>query len=151
MAKIVEFLETNKLVKLVESVDTWEEAVTLCFEGLLADGYINKEYIPKVIKMGKELHFHFLLAPGLAMPHARPEDGAVKTGVSLLIVKNGVHFEDHQHNPVHCLIGLCAVDGNAHLEFMMEIASLFGDESIIDTLKKANSVEEILEILIKNQ
>ncbi|MGL5254805.1 MAG: PTS sugar transporter subunit IIA [Brevinema sp.] len=148
-------LEGLDSIQIVDELSSWEDAVRLSFQPLLTKGLITENYIEETIKKGKEFNFYFLIAPQLGMPHSRPEDGVLKTGVSLLIIKNGVEFESHQHNPIYCLIGLSAIDNSQHIDIMMAISELFGDnDSIINELRQAENKNQVVNILkrgVKNE
>lgn len=146
--QIFEKLEELESIQIVNDVDTWQTSIELCFKPLLEKKFITPQYISSVKQQGQELNFYFILTLGLAMPHARPEEGVLKNGLSFLLIKNGVQFEDHCFNPVYCLIGLAAKDSDSHISIMMNIAELFGDNpKIIDRLKECSTKNEILTIL----
>ena len=39
---------------------------------------------------------YIIILPGLAIPHTRPEHGAIKTGASVLKINEGVLFPDNK-------------------------------------------------------
>lgn len=69
---------TPDKIKVINSIDSWENAVRLAAEPLLMQGYIAGSYIEAILQSHKELGPYYVLAPGLAMPHARPEQGVKK-------------------------------------------------------------------------
>ena len=50
-------------------------------------------YVEGIIKAVKELGPYIIISDGLAMPHTRPEDGALDIGCSLITLKEPVLFE----------------------------------------------------------
>jgi len=146
----IEAIKKLDSVQVVDTVESWEKAISLCFAPLLEKNIITENYIQQVISKGEELNFYFLLAPGLGMPHSRPEDGVLEIGISLLIIKKGVQFATHQHNPIYCLIGLAAINNDKHIDILMEISELFGDnENIIEQLIMTSQTSEVIELLIR--
>ncbi len=146
--KLYEKLEELNSIQIVDNVESWQEGIKLCFDPLLKKQYISNNYIDSVIQKGIDLNFYFLLTQNMAMPHSRPEDGVNESGVTLLIVKEGVKFGDHEFNPVYCLIGLAAKDSDSHISIMMDISELFGDNpNIIDRLRACITKEEVINIL----
>ncbi len=71
-------------IQIVDSVSDWKQAIRLSAQPLLAKETITEEYVEAIFKSHQELGPYYVLAPGLAMPHARPEQGAIKNGLSLL-------------------------------------------------------------------
>ena len=47
---------------------------------------------------------YYVLGPGLAMPHARPEDGVNRLGLALTVLKEGVNFGSEGNDPVRLLV-----------------------------------------------
>lgn len=74
-------------ITIVSEISSWQEAVQLSAAPLLAAQAIGSEYVDAIIRSHEEIGPYYVLAPGLAMPHARPEQGVHKTGLSLLYVK----------------------------------------------------------------
>ncbi len=82
-------------------------------------------------------------APGLAMPHARPEEGAKGLGLSLLKLEEGVSFHTEEFDPVDVIILLAAPDKHSHIEMISALAELFSSEKDLHELHQARNVEEI--------
>lgn len=75
MEKTANLLATlGDKIGLVEKVKDWKEAVRLSGELLLRDGCIEPRYIDGMIKTCEELGPYIAICPGVAIPHARPED-----------------------------------------------------------------------------
>ena len=81
---------------------------------LLAKNYISENYIQAIKDSTISNGPYYILAPGVAMPHARPECGALKTGMSLTLLKQGVYFPGNDE-PIKLLIGLSAADADSHI------------------------------------
>ena len=60
----------------------WRDAVRQAGKLLLNAGAITESYIDAMINMVEAEGAYMLVAPGVAMPHARPQDGALKNGIS---------------------------------------------------------------------
>lgn len=98
---------TPDKINVINAIDNWKNAVRLAAEPLLAQGYMAEHYIEAILKSHAELGPYYLLAPGLAMPHARPEQGALRNGLSLLHIKEGISFGSTENDPVYVIIMLC--------------------------------------------
>ncbi|HDR2712243.1 TPA: PTS sugar transporter subunit IIA, partial [Enterobacter asburiae] len=90
---------------------------------------------------------YYVLAPGLAMPHARPEEGAKGLGLSLLKLKQGVSFGAGEFDPVDVIIMLAAPDKHSHIEMISALAELFSSDEDMEKLHQANTLEEIKTII----
>ena len=106
----------------------------------------------EVLDNGATYRFHLRddVAPGLAMPHGRPEEGVKKTGFALVTLKTPLVFNHEDNDPVDILITMAAVDATTHQEVgIMQIVNLFDDEANFDRLRACRSEQEVLD-LIKN-
>ena len=95
---------------LQDSVESWPQALELCAKPLLDLQVIAPEYVTAIIEQHQTLGPYYVLAPGLAMPHARPEEGAKGLGLSLLKLKQGVSFGAGEFDPVDVIVMLAAPD-----------------------------------------
>ncbi|MGB9724896.1 MAG: PTS sugar transporter subunit IIA [Nitrososphaeria archaeon] len=137
----------NNRIRIIKSVSTWEEAVNIGGLLLLNDGIITPQYINKMIEVSKQLGPYVVVAPGIAIPHARPEDGANKFGVSLLVVKNGVNFNSH-NDPVFLVLSFATPDKTSHLRFLSELAIILQNSTeIASIIKNFDTSKEIVDYL----
>lgn len=137
-------------IKLNIEVDTWEDAVKAGGELLVKNGYVKLEYIDAMIKAVKEIGPYIVIAPGIAMPHARPESGAIKIGLSLVTLKKPINFGNRENDPVRIVISLCAVDHLTHLKALSELVQLLRDEKFITTVLNSKDNKEIMEYINSN-
>lgn len=138
---------TPDKINVINSIDNWKNAVRLSAEPLLAQGYMAEHYIEAILKSHEELGPYYLLAPGLAMPHARPEKGALRNGLSLLHIKEGISFGSTENDPVYVIIMLCARSGNEHITMIGELAELFSDQQKLERLLKADDIKAIQAVI----
>ncbi|WP_064605375.1 PTS sugar transporter subunit IIA [Streptobacillus moniliformis] len=131
-------------VVVIERVKDWEEAIKIAALPLVERKNIKEEYIFKMIESVKKLGFYIVITDDIAMPHARPEDGVLETGVSFLKVNEAVEFGD---NKLHLIFVLAAKDKNTHIDVITELLEIFQDNDKISKLKEANKLEEILKII----
>ena len=142
---LLDSLKENNSVILKKEAETWEEAIKVCMQPLLDKGTIEQEYVDAIIERTKELGPFYILAPGLAMPHERPEKGVNKDCFSFVTLKEPVTFPDGQE--VDILIGLAATSTDIHNgEAIPQIVTLFDDEDAFDKIRAAQTNEDIYKI-----
>lgn len=134
---------TPEKIKVIDTVDDWKTAVRLSAEPLLVQGFISESYIDAIFRSHAELGPYYVLAPGIAMPHARPEQGAIKNGLSLLHIKEGVSFDADENDPVYVVIMLCACSGDEHINMITALAEIFSDEERLARLLKTADYDSI--------
>ncbi|MFP1723596.1 PTS sugar transporter subunit IIA [Lonsdalea quercina] len=138
---------TPKTIHIVDRVSRWQEALMLAAEPLLADDAITQDYIEAIVATHQTSGPYYVIAPGLALPHARPEQGARKNGLSLLCIRKGVNFESAENDPVTVVIMLCALSGDEHIRMITELAALFSDEESLQQLLTASSLPAIQAVI----
>lgn len=137
-------LEGN--IQIMDSVADWKESIRIAGKSLLGKNIITENYIKAMIESIEKLGFYVILRENLAMPHARPEEGTLGTGVSLLKLNEPVHYGESK---VQLVFVLATKDANSHLETLMQLMELFQDDESIEKLIKAQNYDEILEIIKK--
>ncbi len=134
-----DFLKGN--IKIVESVDNWQKAIKLASQSLIDNGNIKPQYVDAIIETTNKNGPYYILTDGMAMPHARPENGVIKTGISFLKVTNGVKF-DNVEKKVYLLFTLAAEDANGHQDAIAQLADFLDDEEKMKKLIEENLTEE---------
>lgn len=122
-----ESLIENNAVKLNQTAANWQEAIKIGTDMLVASGAIEPRYYDNIISKINEMGPYIILAPGLAMPHARPEEGVLKTAFALVTLAEPIYF-DGEDEPVSVLVTLAGSDSDKHMEGIMEITQVFEDE-----------------------
>jgi PTS system ascorbate-specific IIA component len=134
-------------ITLQDSVENWPQALEQCARPLLEMNVITPEYVTAIVEQHHALGPYYVLAPGLAMPHARPEEGAKGLGLSLLKLKQGVSFGAGEFDPVDVIIMLAAPDKHSHIEMISALAELFSSDNDLAELHNAQTLEEIKTII----
>lgn len=147
-----ELLNSSR-IKFVEKVADWREAITVASEPLLEQGFIEKQYITSMIESVEEFGPYIVLSPHVAVPHATPDKGVKRLGMSLLRLEDSVDFnlkEDKDGDKfVNLIFVLAPIDSQAHLKSLAQLANILDEESIIRKINEAKSPDEIMEIIDK--
>lgn len=137
----------EQTIQLQDSVENWPQALEICARPLLEMNVIAPEYITAIVEQHQKLGPYYVLAPGLAMPHARPEEGAKGLGLSLLKLKKGISFGAGEFDPVDVIVMLAAPDKHSHIEMISALAELFSSDEDMAQLHVATTREEIKAII----
>ncbi|OCG72330.1 hypothetical protein A9G43_01960 [Gilliamella sp. Occ3-1] len=138
---------TSQTVNIVNSVDDWKAAIQLCAKPLLKNKNISPDYIQAIFHLHESIGPYYVLAPGIAMPHARPEQGVNQLGLSMLLVKKGVKFNSEENDPVYLITLLAASDSTSHIEILTKLAALFGETNDIQKIFNAQTPAQILSVI----
>lgn len=143
---LYELLKHN-LIKVNVEATNKEEAIKAVGQLMLDGDFVEPEYIDAMVDMANENVSYIVITNGVAMPHARPSDGAKKICSALITLKEPVKFGHETNDPVKLLIALAATDSSSHLELMQDIATVFDDEALVEKMKNSQSEEEIIELV----
>jgi mannitol/fructose-specific phosphotransferase system IIA component (Ntr-type) len=130
-----------------QAADDWREALGISAGLLLKDGYITDNYLQAICANHEQLGPYMVIAPGICLAHARSEDGALKTGASLLTLNPPVAFGNEMNDPVWFLLCLAAEDSAGHLQALMELTELLMDEAKMAQIRLADTSESIWTII----
>ncbi|WP_432408225.1 PTS sugar transporter subunit IIA [Wukongibacter sp. M2B1] len=143
---ISEFIKLDTIETNVK-VNTWQEAVQRAGDLLLKAGAVEKGYIDAMINKVKELGTYIVIAPNIAMPHARPEDGVKRTAISIMTLDEGIDFGHEKNDPVKLVIALAAVDNKSHIDTLARLMEILGDANILNNILRSKSPKELYEYI----
>jgi mannitol/fructose-specific phosphotransferase system IIA component (Ntr-type) len=127
--------------------DSWEEAVRACGRLLVDTGAVEDRYVDAMLDVVREMGPYIVIAPGIAMPHARPTDGVHHNAFSLVRLRTAVEFGNADNDPVTLLVGLAAVDKDQHVTALRQLVSLIGDRHNVETMRNADGPDEITRLI----
>ena len=135
-------------IDIVKSVSNWEEAIRKGAQLLLDNKCIEPRYVDSIIKNIKETGPYIVLGDGMAMSHARPEDGVLKNGITLLKISDGLDFDEK--NKVFLLFTLAAENNDHHQDLVEEIADLLNESEKIKRIMYDDLTDlEIYDIILQ--
>ncbi len=118
-----------------------EDIIRLCGSLLNKSGYVEEPYIESMI--ARDAGFSVAIGNLISIPHAEKEAACYikKTGMCVLTYPDGLDWDG---TPVKLVIGIAAL-GDEHLEILSNIVETLEEESDVEALVAANSVEKIIE------
>ncbi len=140
-------LLTAERVATKVRVDNWEHAVRAIGRLMVDSGVVEERYIDGMIHTAKELGPYIVIAPGLALPHSRPEDGVLEPCMALITLDPHIEFGNPDNDPVDLVIAFGAVDNEQHVEALRDMATILSEPGNLEALRAAETKEEILEVM----
>lgn len=135
----------KEFVKVERNIINWEEAVKKAAEPLLKNEYIEPRYIDSMISNIHQNGAYVVIVPGFAMPHSSPEDGVKKTGIAVLKLVEPVMFPEE--NEVKLITVLASENPDTHMNIIMTLTDVLGDEELMEKIYNTNDIDELLELL----
>jgi ascorbate PTS system EIIA or EIIAB component len=137
----------DEAVVLGVEVADWREAVRSAGSALTSAGIATPAYADEMIRMIEEHGPYVVIAPGLALAHARPGPAVIRDGIAVAILATPVDFGHPYNDPVSVVIALAVRTADAQLALVAQLANAFNDSSAITDLALAGSVEDVQQIL----
>ncbi|MCM3714136.1 BglG family transcription antiterminator [Alkalihalobacillus oceani] len=131
-------------ISLRHSAPSWEDALRLAAEPLVRGGVVEERYVEALVR-NPVRDPYIIIAPGLAIPHAAPEEGAREVGMSLLRLQKPVAFTAEED--VQLMIVIAAVDKQQHIRALRQLFKLAASEKDRKRLIEANTVAEIYDMI----
>lgn len=128
---------------------TVDAALELTCSKLVEQGKVEATYLEAIKQKHKEIGAYYVLAPKIAMPHARPEDGVNEAALQITVFKNGVDLESEDNGNVFFSVTLAALDSDSHIQTIVALSELFQNDDDIDAIIGAENESAIAEILNK--
>lgn len=144
---MIENLLNQSTVKLKAEAKTWQEAGRITGKLLLDSNLIDQEYIERTIEGVYEFGPYIVLAPGMALFHARPESSVKEICLSMATLKTPVEFGAGDKDPVDLIFVLGAIDDSSHLELMAELMKILQDSKLIENIKNEENVDKVLDMI----
>ncbi|MEH0671157.1 PTS sugar transporter subunit IIA [Vibrio owensii] len=141
----------NNSIKLQAKASNWREAIKIGTDMLIASGAIQPSYHDAIISSVEELGPYICIVPNLALPHARPENGVIRTAFALVTLEEPIYFEG-EDEPVDVLITLAGSSSDEHMEGLMEVTQVLDDEDSetgvdLDKLRRCRSKTDVFNVI----
>ena len=127
--------------------DDWRGAVRLAGDALARSGAATPAFAEEMIRVIEEFGPYVVIAPGLALAHARPGPETLADGLSVVTLATPVSFGHAHNDPVSVVLGLSATNSDGHIAGVAGLANVFNDAGAISRLAAATSADEVLAIM----
>jgi len=141
-------LMRENLVDVDVEVHDWEEAIRAAGKLMVEDGAVEPRFVDAMVRVKEEFGPYIVVAPGIALPHAKPEDGVKQASIAVIRLKNTVEFGNKDNDPVYLVVALAAVDNKQHIEGLRQLSSVLGNNDKIKAIQEARTREELLNIFL---
>ena len=140
--KLAEAFGENSIRVLAAALDR-EHAIELAGDLLVASGRVTPDYTTAMVEVLDTHGPYFVIAPGIALAHAKPSESVLATGLSLVTLAEPIMFGNEANDPVKLVFALCAVDHDSHIQMLGELSTLLSDNESVNILLNAGDTEHI--------
>lgn len=138
---------TEDRIRCGVSATDWREVVRLTGMVMEDASLIQARYTQAMIELIEEAGPYLVIAPGIALLHARPDDGVRRAGMVLLTLSTPVAFGHSSNDPVWLVIGLAAESNKAHIHAMADLATLLSKPGILEDMRDCSTSQEMIGLI----
>lgn len=129
-------------VQIINKAEDWKDAVRQSVTPLEKGGYVKPEYKEAIISGIEKLGPYIVVAPNVALPHARPEQGVIKSQIAVTLFKENVVFGKREAE-AKLFVALAAEDSNSHLNALMRISDILQDEEKVERILQEEDPDKL--------
>lgn len=133
---------TEENILLNQSSETWEEAVIKGGEILLHNGYVSKKYVDSLAENIKKYGSYVVISEGIALPHSKTDNAVLKTGMSLVTLKEPVIFPGDKK--VSIILSFSSFDMNEHFTALSDLNELIFGHEFFENIMKAKYPKDVI-------
>lgn len=132
-------LFSSERILLDKEITDWKEGIIAAGELLLWQKKITVNYLQQMIDLVIKYGPYIVIAPGIALAHASPQDGVIEPAISLLRLKQPVAFGNHQYSPVSIILACAVYDTPEYANILIRLMTLLRRPDFSVMMKSADS------------
>lgn len=135
-----------RYIKITDQKLEWKQAMQEASDDLRKDGYFDTKYVEEAIENVEEYGNYIIVSKGIALAHASNKgSGVYEDGISLLVAKNGIFFEDG--DIVYLMFFFSQKGETDYLDLFKEIIELGKNQDNIEKIKKLGEGADVYSLI----
>lgn len=147
---LVDILD-EKIILLNQECTSARDAIKLSGNIMLNRGYFDSNYLYNVIENHSyDSYDNYIIAPQIALPHTRPENGSLRVGLGITSLVKPIKFGNKFSGKVKYIFTLSAVDKTSHLKVLEDLMKLINNSQFFDLMDKGDKravIDFIVQVL----
>lgn len=139
--------EVVKAMRLRSTATSWEDVTRQAGDLLVQQGIAQPHYTDAMIALIRRHGPYMVIAPGIALLHALPREGALRLGMALVTLRRPVPFGHTSNDPVDIVFAFACIDPHGHLRALAQMVGLLDDPTAIHALRHAREAHEVRALL----
>lgn len=144
---LIDLLLPENIILNAEA-NTWQDVIRLAAGPLEEKNLIKPEFCNAMIRITEEYGAYTLLAPGVVLLNARPNDGVNKLCMSMLTLEHPVDFGEESNISIAFVLG--ASDNHTHLNALYQLSQICNNTEFITSLQKCSRTSEVIREIWRN-
>jgi ascorbate PTS system EIIA or EIIAB component len=150
-APVLSEILTKDMIQFTDQSLDWQSAIRMAAQPLQATHKIKNCYVDAMIQKVTDIGAYIYLGKGIAIPHARPEEGVNQLGMSFLRTRQPVYLLDDEKRSTDIFICLAAIDNQTHLKALAQLTKYLSNDESLQALKEVATAEELIELIKKGE
>lgn len=142
-------MTSPQIIQLNLKCSSWQEAIRLSGQCMVAEHKVTQDYVDAIIRINLNSAPYLVITKAVALPHARPELGALQRAIGIATLADPVAFGNQENDPVKYVFFLSALDNESHLCAMSELLELLNTVDFFAMLDHAASPEAVYDYIKK--
>ncbi|WP_061950404.1 BglG family transcription antiterminator [Alkalihalobacillus trypoxylicola] len=142
-------LLSSKNIALQKELRSWQECIQYGNQLLIQSNCTSIDYGHYLVKLAEQPQNHFVIAEGVAFPHAT-SDAVIQTGLSLVTLKKPLVFGASKKK-VWLIATLAATDRTQHIKALSTLLELLSDPLFMSKLKYETNPQNIWKEIVKKE
>lgn len=130
-----------KYIKISDARMEWCQAMKAASEDLIRDGYFDERYVQEAIGNVEEYGSYIIVNKGVALAHASKEAGVYEDGISLLVSREGIVFDEG--DTVNLLFFFSQKGETDYLDLFKEIIKLGKNQEDMEKIKDLSDSRDV--------
>lgn len=144
MINLAETLIEDGAIRVKKHATNWQDAIKIGIGCLVKAGKVRWGYYDSILESVQKNGMYFVLMPGVALPHARPNENVLSSGFSLVTLEQPVNFGSPENDPISILLSFAATDAKTQVEGLLtQAVTLFEEQEHVDRLQHATTLPQI--------
>ena len=143
----VDLVDLLQAFKLKASAASWQDVTRQAGDLLVQEGIAESRYTDAMIALIRRHGPYMVIAPGIALLHALPQDGALRLGMALLTLRVPVRFGHASNDPVDLVFAFACTDTRGHLHAFAQLADVLDNPAVLQALRYARDPNEVQDLL----
>ncbi|WP_411170138.1 BglG family transcription antiterminator [Clostridium sp. MB05] len=147
ISKLSDLLFDN-CIEFYEEKMEWKVAVKESTKLLEKENFIDESYKEDIINTIESVGFYSITDNSFALLHGRGITGVYRSCISLIVSREYIEFGEKKAKVIFCL---ASKDKKEHIPAVVVLMRMMKNTNLINRLEKANSLNEIKEIIRKSE
>lgn len=132
----------SNTIQVMDHIDSLSEGIELGAKLLLDNGCTESSYSAALLRNFEEYGSKFMVSPFIILPHARPEQGVLKSGISIILLQQSFYYREC-YEPIRLIVILAAQDSKTHLRFLKTLSEIFMNEQKLKRILSSHTKEQL--------